>query len=56
MNALDNSQIGLNYKYINLNSTKDTVKHIKKVKFLLENESENRSFTFTVKFNINRNR
>ena len=56
MNALDNSQVGLNYKYINLNSTKDTVKHIKKVKFLLENESENRSFTFTVKFNINRNK
>ena len=56
MNALDFNQVGLNYKYINLNSSKDTVKHIKKVKFLFENEAENRPFTFTIKFNINRNK
>jgi hypothetical protein len=56
INALDTNQTGLNYKYVNLNSAKDTVKHIKKVKFLLENEAENRPFTFTIKFNINRNK
>ena len=56
MNALDNSQTGLNYKYINLNAQKETVKHIKKVKFYLENEAENRPFSFTIKFTINRNK
>jgi len=56
MNALDNSQSGLNYTYINLNSQKDTVKHIKKVKFYLENEAENRPFVFSIKFTINRNK
>lgn len=56
MNSLDTNQTGLNYDYINLNASKNTVKHIKKVKFLLENESENRPFTFSLKFNINRNK
>ena len=56
LNALDSNQNGLNYKYVDFNNTKDTVKHIKKVKFSLENESENRPFTFTIKFNINRNK
>jgi hypothetical protein len=56
LNALDTNQNGLNYKYVDFNNTKDTVKHIKKVKFALENESENRPFTFTIKFNINRNK
>jgi hypothetical protein len=56
MNALDPTQDGLNYKYINLNSAKDTVKHIKKVKFFLENEEENRPFVFTLKFILNRSR
>jgi hypothetical protein len=56
MNSLDTTQTGLNYEYLNLNSVKKTVKHIKKVKFLLENESENRPFTFSIKFNINRNK
>lgn len=56
MNALDNNQSGLNYEYVNLSKSKGTVKHVKKVKFLLENESENRPFTFLVKFNINRNK
>lgn len=56
MNALDSNQTGLNYQYINLNNSQKTVKHIKKVKFLLENESENRPFIFTLKFNINRNK
>lgn len=56
MNALDNSQTGKDYQYINLNKSNQTVKHIKKVKFLLENESENRSFSFVIKFIINRNK
>lgn len=56
MNSLDSNQNGLNYKYINLNSSRQTVKHIKKIKFFLENEAENRPFTFSIKFNINRSK
>lgn len=56
MNALDFNQSGLNYKYIDLNNTANTIKHIKKVKFLLENESENRPFEFVIKFNMNRSK
>lgn len=56
MNALDSSKSGLNYQYINLNSSKSTVTHIKKVKFLLENEVDNRPFIFTIKFVINRSK
>lgn len=56
MNALDSSQSGLNYQYINLNSSKSTVRHTKKLKFLLENEIDNRPFIFTVNFVINRSK
>ena len=56
MNALDTNQSGLNYQYVNLNNSNKTVKHIKKIKFFLENESEIRPFTFSLKFNINRNK
>jgi hypothetical protein len=56
MKSLDNNQPGLNYKYININSSRQTVTHIKKIKFFLENESENRPFTFSIKFNINRSK
>ena len=56
MNALDPNQGGLNYEYIDLNSSKSTIKHIKKLKFLLENESENKPFEFSIKFNINRSK
>jgi hypothetical protein len=56
MNSLDNNQNGLNYKYLDLNNSKSTVKHIKKVKFFLENEAENRPFIFNIKFNINRSK
>lgn len=56
LNALDTNQNGLNYKYVNFNNARETVKHIKKVKFALENEAENKPFTFTIKFNINRNK
>ena len=41
---------------LDINDTNKTVKHIKKVKFFLENEAENRPFTFSLKFNINRNK
>lgn len=56
MNALDNNQKGANYNYINLNNSNKTIKHIKKVKFFLENESDNRPFIFSIKFNINRSK
>lgn len=56
MNALDTNQSGANYAYIDLNNSKKTIKHIKRVKFFLENEAENRPFTFSMKFNINRNK
>jgi hypothetical protein len=56
MNSLDTNQTGANYQYIKLNNTTNTVKHIKKVKFFLENESENKPFIFTLKFNINRSK
>jgi hypothetical protein len=56
MNSLDTSQTGLNYQYIVLNNSTKSMKHIKKVKFLLENESENRPFAFSIKFNISRNK
>lgn len=54
MNALDNNQSGSDYAYINLNNKKQTTKHIKKLKFYMEDESENRPFIFTLKFNLNR--
>jgi hypothetical protein len=56
MNSLDNNQNGLNYKYIDLNASRRTVQHVKRVKFFLENEAENRPFVFSIKFNINRSR
>lgn len=56
MNALDSNQKGNNYQYITLNNTQKTTKHIKKLKFLLENEADNRPFTFTLKFNMNRSK
>jgi hypothetical protein len=56
MNSLDSSKPGLNYEYVNLNGIQTSVKHVKKVKFLLENESDNKPFIFTIKFTINRAR
>jgi len=56
MNSLDNNQSGLNYKYVNLNTNVNPVKHIKKIKFYMENEAENRPFNFSIKFNINRSK
>lgn len=56
MNALDSNQSGLNYEYIDLNSSSNTIKHIKKVKFLLDNEADNAPFVFSITFNINRSK
>ena len=56
MNSLDSNLTGLNYEYVNLNGSKTTVRHIKKLKFFLENEAENRPFVFTVKFTISRSK
>lgn len=56
MNALDSALPGLNYEYINLNGSLKTVRHIKKLKFYLQNEEENRPFIFTVKFILNRSK
>jgi hypothetical protein len=56
MNSLDTTQSGLNYEYLNLNGQRKTIKHTKKVKFLLQNEADNRPFSFSIKFNINRNK
>ena len=54
-NSLSTSNVGANYQYVNYNNLTKTVKHIKVVSFLLENEADNKPFKFTVKFNINRN-
>ena len=56
MNSLDPNQSGLNYEYIDLNSTRSTIKHVKKLKFFLENEADNKPFQFSIKFNINRSK
>jgi hypothetical protein len=57
MNAFDkNDGSGKDYDYIDLNNVSTTTRHVKKVKFLLENEVENKPFIFRVKFTINRNK
>ena len=57
MNALDpNDGTGKDSDYIDLNNASSTTRHIKKVKFYLENEAENKPFIFRVKFTINRNK
>jgi hypothetical protein len=56
MNSLTNSKTGKNYEFINLNNSKNSVKHIKKIKFFLEDENQNRPFIFSITFNLNRNK
>ena len=56
MNALDNTQTGINYEYVNLNGLTQTVKHIKKLRFFIENQAVNQPFVFTLTFNLNRNK
>ena len=55
MNALDPSQSGLNYQYINLNSSTATVTHTKEVKFYMQTDQSSSAFEFSITFNINRN-
>lgn len=54
MNALNENT--KNGSFIDLENAQTTIQHIKKLKFFLENESDNRPFTFTLKFTLNRNR
>ena len=54
MNAMDTSKSGKDNQYINLNGVTDNVRHIKKLKFLLDNEADNRPFKFNIVFTINR--
>ena len=54
MNALDNTQTGANYQYINLTGVTQNVRHIKELKFLFYNQADNSPFSFTIKFTINR--
>jgi len=56
MNSLDPTQTDLGYHYVNLNQSNVSVKHTKKLKFLLENQSENRPFIFTISFVMNRSK
>ena len=56
MNALDNTQSGSNYTYINLNNSTQTVKHTKELKFLLQNQADGSPFIFTLIFNLNRSK
>jgi hypothetical protein len=56
MNSLSNTKTGKNYEYIDLNKTKKTVKHIKKIKFFIEDENQNRPFIFSLKFTLNRSK
>jgi len=54
MNALDSSRTGANYQYVELNGVSQNIRHVKKVKFLVDNEADNRPFIFTLVFTINR--
>ena len=56
MNSLNSTKTGKNYEYIDLNLKQNTIKHIKKVKFFVEDESQNRPFIFSVKFTLNRSK
>lgn len=54
MNALDSSRTGANYQYIELNGITQNIRHIKKLKFLLDNQVDTTPFVFTLTFTINR--
>lgn len=56
LNSLDTNQTGLDYQYIDLNNSTNDLKHVKKIKFIMENEADNRPFEFTIRFNISRNK
>lgn len=52
MNSLDPSIQNVNYNYVVYNNELSKKTRIRKLKFLLENEADNRPFVFTIKFNI----
>jgi hypothetical protein len=52
MNSLDPSLSG--NEFVNLNQSTTTIKHVKKLKFLMENQTDSRPFIFTVQFTLNR--
>jgi len=54
MNSVDPTSTENGYNYIDLNGNNVYVSHVKKLKFLLENEAENRPFIFTIQFTMNR--
>jgi hypothetical protein len=56
LNAMDTNQTGLNFQYIDMNNSTETQQHVKKIKFMLEDVSDNRPFVFSIRFNINRNK
>ena len=51
---MDSTKPGLNYQYVNYQDqvSRGNTVHNKKIKFLLENEAENRPFTFSIRFNL----
>lgn len=56
MNALDNNKDGIDNAYVTLANNTLTIKHIKKLKFYMELENDNKPIQFTLKFNLNRNK
>jgi hypothetical protein len=56
MNALDNTQSGLDYNYIDLNQKSKTITHTKELKILVDSLSDNRPTIFSIKFNLNRSK
>jgi hypothetical protein len=54
MNSLDPGRTGADYQYVVLNGVTKNVQHIKKVKFIMDNQADNTPFTFTLVFTINR--
>jgi hypothetical protein len=56
MNALDPGQGTADYKWIELNDSRSTIRHTKKLKFMVESDMDNRPFIFTLTFNMNRNK
>ena len=54
MNALNENT--KNGSFVDLSNAQTTIQHVKKLKFLIENENDNRPFVFTLKFTLNRNK
>ena len=52
INSLDPSIDAENYNYVNMNKKLTLTSKVRRLKFLIENEAENRPFSFSIKFNI----